>query len=102
MRGDQVQRGMRIDYRGAPADVVLAWAPGGGDTPPQGITDPCGFEIEWIDTHGEQQRTRVVWPDFSAPEQSALDAMGPEARAAAVADRLAADLASRTVELWGA
>lgn len=88
-----------IDYRGFPARVSHVWK-AEGDPRERGITDPMGMVIEWVDGGGNEQRTRIVWPDFSAPEQAELDAMSEEDRAAAVDARLATDIAERTFNLW--
>lgn len=94
-----IEPGMVINYRGAPATVALVWK---SETDPRarGIRDPMGMEIEWTDEEGRAQRTRLVWPELDTGEQAQMEALAPDERSAALAQRLAQDIAARTFETW--
>jgi len=65
IRGDTLEIGQVIDWRGHPATVLEAWQTQ-DDAPIKKA--PVGAIIEW-EENGEICRCRIVWPDLTATER---------------------------------
>ena len=61
MRGDQVNAGDVVEYRGQPVEVVYAWRPG-YNAPAGGFDEPVGVELKLA----EGLVIRAVWPPMGS------------------------------------